>query len=70
MSTEIKTSAGTKPVDPYVAKSFEDPSLDEKVEDLVKFIKEIKYGMLTTKVSSDSDLLTSRCMALAGTVSL
>lgn len=68
MSTTIKTSAGTKPVDPYKAKSFEDPPLPQKVEDLAKFIKEVKYGMLTTKLSSDSELLTSRCMALAGQV--
>ncbi|KAL1856642.1 hypothetical protein Plec18167_007234 [Paecilomyces lecythidis] len=66
MSTTINTSAGSKPVDPYKAKSFEDPPLPQKVEELAKFISEIKYGMLTTKLSSDSELLTSRCMALAG----
>jgi len=65
-SSSINTSAGNKPVDPYKAKNFEDPPLAQKVEDLVKFISDIKYGMLTTKVSSDSELLTSRCMALAG----
>lgn len=68
MSVDIKTSAGTKPVDPYKAKSFEATSLDKKIEDLVNFISDIKYGMLTTKMSSDPDLLTSRCMAIAGKV--
>ena len=63
MTTEIN-----KPLDPYVAQGHADQlSLKEKVEDLVKFMNDIKYGMLTTK-TSDSDLLTSRCMALAATV--
>ena len=67
-SQQISTSAGSKPVDPYKDKNYDlDAPLQEKVEDLVKFIKDIKYGMLTTK-ASDSDLLSSRAMALAGTV--
>ncbi|KAL2006719.1 hypothetical protein VTN00DRAFT_9387 [Thermoascus crustaceus] len=65
MSSTIKTSSGTQPVDPYKAKNYENPPLDQKVNDLVHFISEIKYGMLTTK-ASDGDHLTSRCMALAG----
>lgn len=67
-SPQISTSAGSKPIDPYKAKSY-DPNapVQEKIEDLVKFIKDIKYGMLTTK-ASDSELLSSRAMALAGTV--
>lgn len=69
MSTEIKTSTGTHPVDPYKARGFQQPILEEKIQDLVHFINDLKYGMLTTKLSSDSDLLTSRCMAIAGTVS-
>lgn len=67
MSSTIKTSSGTQPVDPYKAKNYENPPLDQKVKDLVHFISEIKYGMLTTK-ASDGDHLTSRCMALAGKV--
>lgn len=68
MSSQISTSSGSKPVDPYKAKNYDtNAPVQEKIEDLVKFIKEIKYGMLTTK-ASDSDLLTSRAMALAGTV--
>lgn len=67
MSSTIKTSTGVQPIDPYKAKNYENPPLEEKVNDLVKFINEVKYGMLTTK-ASDSDLLSSRCMALAGTV--
>ncbi|OJJ50027.1 hypothetical protein ASPZODRAFT_13130 [Penicilliopsis zonata CBS 506.65] len=62
----ISTSAGTKPVDPYKSRNFEDPPLKQKIEDLVDFISEMKFGMLTTKASTDSDLLASRCMALAG----
>ena len=70
MSSSIPTTAGPKPVDPYKAKNY-DPNapVQEKIEDLVKFIKDIKYGMLTTK-ASDSELLSSRAMALAGTVCL
>lgn len=64
----IHTESGNQPVDPYKSKSAEDPPLAQKVEDLVDFISESKYGMLTTKMS-DSELLTSRCMALAGKVS-
>ncbi|GFF42565.1 protein bli-3 [Aspergillus lentulus] len=65
MSSTINTSTGNKPVDPYKAKSLEDPPLQQKVEDMVNFISETKFGMLTTKLSN-ADLLTSRCMALAG----
>ncbi|EAU39250.1 conserved hypothetical protein [Aspergillus terreus NIH2624] len=65
MSSTINTSTGNQSVDPYKSKSAEDPPLEQKIEDLVDFISETKYGMLTTKMS-DSDLLTSRCMALAG----
>ncbi|EAW07429.1 blue light-inducible protein Bli-3 [Aspergillus clavatus NRRL 1] len=65
MSSTINTSTGNKPIDPYKAKSFEDPPLPQKVEDLVNFITETKFGMLTTQISN-KDLLTSRCMALAG----
>lgn len=70
MSSSIQTSSGSKPVDPYKAKNLDpEASLKEKIEDLVKFIKDTKYGMLTTK-ASDSDMLTSRAMALAGTVTI
>ncbi|KAL2220699.1 hypothetical protein M432DRAFT_630451 [Thermoascus aurantiacus ATCC 26904] len=65
MSSTINTSVGPQPIDPYKAKNFENPPLEQKVNDLVDFISHIKYGMLTTK-SSDGDVLTSRCMALAG----
>jgi len=67
MSSTINTSVGPQPIDPYKAKNFENPPLEQKVNDLVDFISHIKYGMLTTK-SSDGDVLTSRCMALAGKV--
>lgn len=68
MSTTIPTTSGTQPLDPYKAKSLdEDIPLSQKITDLSTFITEQKFGMLTTK-SSDDDLLTSRCMALAGKV--
>lgn len=60
-------ASNIKSADPYKEKNAEDPPLPQKVEDLVDFISETKFGMLTTK-ASDSDLLTSRCMALAGKV--
>ncbi|KAH8699128.1 blue light-inducible protein Bli-3 [Talaromyces proteolyticus] len=67
MSSTISTSVGKQPADPYKSKNFDlSAPLKEKVEDLVKFIQDTKYGMLTTK-ASDSDLLSSRAMALAGT---
>lgn len=67
-SSQISTSSGNKPADPYKEKNYDlHAPVQEKIEDLVKFIKDIKYGMLTTK-ASDSELLSSRAMALAGTV--
>lgn len=70
MSAEatINTSTGQHPVDPYMTESREDVPLPQKVEDLVDFISEVKFGMLTTH-QSEGDYLASRCMALAGKVS-
>lgn len=68
MSATVHTSVGDKPLDPYGLKSHEEFPLAQKIEDLVNFITEIQYGMLTTKMSTDNDLLESRCMALAGKV--
>ena len=68
MSNSISTTSGNQAVDPYKAHNFEDVSLQEKVGDLVNFVSQIKYGMLTCKLSESSDLLASRCMALAGQV--
>lgn len=68
MSATMDTSQGRQPMDPYKTKNLEDPPLPQKVEDLVAFVNQIKYGMLTTKLSTDKDLLQSRCMALAGEV--
>ncbi|KAJ5091432.1 hypothetical protein NUU61_006302 [Penicillium alfredii] len=61
----LHTDTGNQPVDPYTTKNSEDPPLAQKIEDLVDFISEVKFGMLTTKQSS-GEFLTSRCMALAG----
>jgi hypothetical protein len=64
----MSSSTSASSVDPYKAKNIEpNVQLKDKMEDLVKFIKDTKYGMLTT-MASDSELLTSRAMALAGTV--
>jgi hypothetical protein len=59
---------GSKNPDPYVAKNQDDASLKEKVEDLIAFVDKTKFCLLTTHVA-DSDLLASRCMALAAKVS-
>lgn len=66
-TARINTSTGNHPIDPYKSQNFEDPPLAQKIEELVDFISEVKFGMLTTK-QSDGELLTSRCMALAAKV--
>ncbi|KAK3175771.1 hypothetical protein K4F52_010011 [Lecanicillium sp. MT-2017a] len=57
---------GNKPADTYTEKNKEDVDMRQKVEDLVNFITECKFGMMTTK-SAETGRLVSRCMALAGT---
>jgi len=64
MSDFSNTDTGSKPADPYTAKNKDEPSLSEKVEDLSNFISAAKFGMMTTH-TKESDLLVSRCMALA-----
>jgi len=54
---------GSKPADPYTANNKQEPSLKEKVEDLVAFVDKAKFCMMTTK--TNEGLLASRCMALA-----
>lgn len=69
MSTFSNTDTGSKPADPYKQKNLENnASLRDKVEDLIQFIDSCKFGMMTTK--AQSGLLVSRCMALAGKVTL
>jgi len=58
------TDTGSKPADPYTAENKQDPSLQEKVEDLSNFISASKFGMMST-VDSETGLIASRCMALA-----
>lgn len=58
---------GDKPADPYKAENKNEPSLKEKVEDLVGFIESCKFGMMTTRTEG-SGLLVSRCMAVAAKV--
>lgn len=61
------TSTGSKSADPYKDASRDSPSLREKIEDLVAFIKNSKFGMMTTR-TKESGLLSSRCMAVAAQV--
>jgi len=58
--------AGGKSADPYKEANADNlnVSLKEKVEDLMTFITNTKYGMMTTR-QDRSGLLVSRCMALA-----
>jgi hypothetical protein len=68
MSGFSNTDTGSKAADPYTQKNKDEPSLKEKVEDLLAFIDKTKFCLLTTQVA-DSDLLASRAMALAAKVS-
>lgn len=61
------TSTGGKSADPYKDANKDSPSLREKIEDLVSFIKSSKFGMMTTR-TKESGLLSSRCMAVAAQV--
>lgn len=61
------TDTGNKPADPYTQKNAQDPSLQEKVEDLTTFIDKCKFCMMTTMTGDGK--LASRCMALAAKVS-
>ncbi|TQV98253.1 hypothetical protein V2A60_007991 [Cordyceps javanica] len=63
------TSTGDAPADPYT-KANADTSVDgpQKIKDFTEFITNSKYGMLTTRQSGSSRLV-SRSMALAGTES-
>ncbi|KAF2258110.1 hypothetical protein CC78DRAFT_538044 [Lojkania enalia] len=63
MSSFSNTSTN-QPADPYTEKNKEEPSLKEKVEDLLHFVEKCKFCMMTTQ-TANSDLLASRCMALA-----
>jgi len=58
--------ADGKSADPYKEANADNlnVSLKEKVEDLMAFITNIKYGMMTTR-QDRSGLLVSRCMAIA-----
>ena len=61
------TDTGDKPADPYKEKNIQEVPLKEKVEGLVQFISNCKFGMMTTRIA-DTGMLTSRCMALAAKV--
>ncbi|KAH7410369.1 bli-3 protein [Phaeosphaeria sp. MPI-PUGE-AT-0046c] len=64
MSGFSNADTGSKPADPYTQKNQDEPALKEKVEDLLKFIDNTKFCLLTTHVAHN-DLLASRAMALA-----
>lgn len=68
MSGFSNTDTGSKPADPYTQKNKDEPSLKEKVEDLLKFVDNTKFCLMTTHVAHN-DLLASRAMALAAKVS-
>ncbi|KAF2213442.1 hypothetical protein CERZMDRAFT_96280 [Cercospora zeae-maydis SCOH1-5] len=57
------TDTGAKDADPYTSKNQQEPSLQEKVEDLKTFIDRTKFCLLTTR--NQEGLLVSRAMALA-----
>ncbi|KAK5084134.1 BLI-3 blue-light-inducible Bli-3 protein [Exophiala xenobiotica] len=57
---------GDKAADPYKEKNQDEPGLEQKVQDLVSFIKKSKFGMMTT-YSAHQGTLASRCMAIAAT---
>jgi hypothetical protein len=69
MSSFSNTDTGNKPADPYKAANKDDPSISEKIEALINFYSERKFGMMTTRDSA-SGRLVSRCMAYAAKASL
>lgn len=60
-------NTGGKASDPYKEQNMDEPSIQDKVEDLSAFASACKYSMMTTRGGSSGDLV-SRCMALAATV--
>ncbi|PHH70802.1 hypothetical protein CDD82_6915 [Ophiocordyceps australis] len=60
------TSVGDKPADPYKKANLEEIDTKTKVQDLTSFVTGCKFGMMTTRESSSSHLV-SRAMALAAT---
>lgn len=67
MSFSNTSGTGDKPADPYKAKNIDEPTLKDKINDLIAFVEKSKFCMMTTRISSNG-LLVSRCMALAGKV--
>jgi len=64
MSSYSNTDTGSKNADPYKEKNIDHVSIKEKVDDLSEFVSACKFGMMTTRNSSNG-MLMSRCMALA-----
>jgi len=67
--TYSNADTGNKTADPYVAKNTDHAALSEKVEDLVNFVENQKFCMMTTRIAS-TGMLASRCMALAAKVTI
>lgn len=71
MSTQQRfsnTDTGDKPADPYkLANTDTEATLEQKIEDLSKFMTSSKYGMMTTR-DSETGKLVSRAMGLAAKV--
>ncbi|KAL2121016.1 hypothetical protein VTJ04DRAFT_5043 [Mycothermus thermophilus] len=60
-ATEITTPA----LDPYKQANLDtEATLEQKVQDLVQFMKHCKFAMMTTRDAASGNLV-SRCMALA-----
>ncbi|RAR09096.1 bli-3 protein [Stemphylium lycopersici] len=57
MSGFSNADTGSKPADPYTQKNLEEPSLKEKVEDLLTFVDKTKFCLLTTQEGHGFDLL-------------
>ena len=60
------TETGDAPADPYTKANKDDVPLPQKMADFTNFITDCKFGMMTTRESGSSRLV-SRGMALAGT---
>lgn len=67
MSSFSNADTGSKNADPYKDANKEEPSTEEKITSLVKFISSSKFGMMTTRDLA-SGRLVSRCMAVAAKV--
>jgi len=67
MSEYSATDTGSKQADPYKQKNLDiETSIEGKVNGLIEFANNCKFGMMTTR-DGKKGMLVSRCMAIAGT---